>query len=113
MKKPLRKKSREKQGLLRKTRTKQSSSEIKLEIALPTAKLAETIYLSLVPETRQPAGFRSRTLVRRKGSILEVIINADDIVALRAASNTILRFVTVALKTLNVVAPFYRAKSPN
>jgi tRNA threonylcarbamoyladenosine modification (KEOPS) complex Pcc1 subunit len=35
-------------------------------------------------------------------------ILADDIVALRAASNTFLRFVAVAVKTVNVVAPFYR-----
>lgn len=35
-------------------------------------------------------------------------ILADDIVALRAASNTFLRFVAVATKTVNVVAPFYR-----
>jgi tRNA threonylcarbamoyladenosine modification (KEOPS) complex Pcc1 subunit len=35
-------------------------------------------------------------------------ILANDIVALRAASNTFLRFVAVAVKTVNIVAPFYR-----
>lgn len=40
-------------------------------------------------------------------------IRADDIVALRAASNTFLRFVSVALKTLNIVSPFYRADDSN
>ena len=38
-------------------------------------------------------------------------IVADDIVALRAASNTFLRFIAVAMKTVNVVAPFYRDAS--
>jgi tRNA threonylcarbamoyladenosine modification (KEOPS) complex Pcc1 subunit len=38
-------------------------------------------------------------------------ILADDIVAMRAASNTFLRFVVVAVKTVNVVAPFYREAS--
>jgi tRNA threonylcarbamoyladenosine modification (KEOPS) complex Pcc1 subunit len=40
-------------------------------------------------------------------------IKANDIVALRAASNTFLRFVSVAMKTLNLVAPFYSAGKPD
>ncbi len=40
-------------------------------------------------------------------------IKADDLVALRAASNSFLRFVSVALKTLNAVAPFYTSDERN
>ncbi len=83
------------------------SAEISIEIGLPSQKLADTICTSLLPETEQPHGFRSRTTVSRRGRVLRLEIKADDIVALRAASNSFLRFVSVAMKTLNVVAPFY------
>ncbi len=88
-------------------------AEITVEIDLPSSRIADTIYTSLLPETRQPLGFRSRTTVRREGRVLRLNIKAEDIVALRAASNTFLRFVLVAMKTLNVVSPFYRAGEPD
>ncbi len=84
-------------------------AQIAIQFDLPSSRIADTIYASLLPETRQPTGFRSRTTVRREGRVLRLDIKAEDIVALRAASNTFLRFVLVAMKTLNVVAPFYRA----
>ncbi len=40
---------------------------------------------------------------------MELNIKARDIVALRAASNSFLRFLAVALNAVDVVAPFYRA----
>ena len=101
-------KPREKLRLPRKTRAENASAEITLEIGLPSSRLAETVYRSLLPETKQPSGFRSHVSVKRRGRTLELHILADDIVALRAASNTFLRFVAVAVKTVNVVAPFYR-----
>lgn len=91
-----------------KTSLEKASAEITIEIHLPSAKLAETVYKSLLPETKQPSGFRSHVSVKHQGKLLELHILADDIVALRAASNTFLRFVAVAVKTVNVVAPFYR-----
>ena len=39
--------------------------------------------------------------------MLELRIEASDLAALRAASNSFLKFVAVALKTVDVVAPFY------
>src|SRR5467141_2174868 len=101
-------KPREKLRLPRKTRPESTSAEIALEISLPSSKVAETVYRSLLPETKQPSGFRSRVSVKRRSRTLELQIFADDIVAVRAASNTFLRFVAVAVKTVNVVAPFYR-----
>ena len=109
MRRKPRKKS-ERQRLQRKTRRDQSLIEIKIDISLPSTKLADTTYRSLLPETRQPPGFRSRTVVSRTDKTLHLDIKAADIVALRAASNSFLRFVSVALKTLDVVAPFYMAQ---
>jgi tRNA threonylcarbamoyladenosine modification (KEOPS) complex Pcc1 subunit len=101
-------KPREKLKLPWKTRPKSTSAEITLEVTLPSSRVAETVYKSLLPETTQPSGFRSHVSVRQRGRSLELHILANDIVALRAASNTFLRFVAVAVKTVNIVAPFYR-----
>ena len=101
-------KPRQKQKAPPKTSLEKASAEIAIEISLPSSKIADTVYKSLLPETKQPSGFRSHVSVKNRGKVLELHILADDIVALRAASNTFLRFVAVALKTVNVVAPFYR-----
>lgn len=98
----------QKQKAQPKTRTEKAPAEITIEIGLSSSKLAETVYRTLLPETKQPSGFRSHVSVKHQGKQLELHILADDIVALRAASNTFLRFVAVAVKTVNVVAPFYR-----
>ncbi|HEX4922141.1 MAG TPA: KEOPS complex subunit Pcc1 [Candidatus Bathyarchaeia archaeon] len=95
------------------TRANRPAAEINITITLPTKELAHTIYTSLLPETKMPAGYRSQTRIRTIGNMLELKIVASDLVALRAASNTFLRFVSVALKTVSVVAPFYRAGSPD
>lgn len=108
MKQKPKKKPREKLRLPRKTRPESASAEIALEIGLSSSRVAETVYKSLLPETKQPSGFRSRVSVKQKGRTVELHILADDIVAMRAASNTFLRFIAVAVKTVNVVAPFYR-----
>ena len=113
MKRKPRKNSPQTRNLQRTTSKSKPKAEINFHISLPSEKLAETVYNSLLPETRQTPGFRSQTKVDRKDHILQLNIKADDIVALRAASNTFLRFVAVAMKTLNVVAPFYRADNPN
>lgn len=86
-----------------------SNAELTVKIDLPSLRIAETVYSSVYPETIQVRGFRSRTLLRRSGKVLELNVKADDIVALRAASNSFLRFLAVALNTVDVVAPFYRA----
>jgi tRNA threonylcarbamoyladenosine modification (KEOPS) complex Pcc1 subunit len=104
-------KPREKLKLPRKTRPESTSAEITLEIGLPSSRVAETVYKSLLPETTQPSGFRSHVSVRQRRRSLELHILANDIVALRAASNAFLRFVAVAVKTVNIVAPFYREAS--
>ncbi len=85
-------------------------AEITVKIDLPSARVADTVYKSILPETLQNATFRSRTFLSRKGRVLELTIKAKDIVALRAASNSFLRFLSVALKTIDIVAPFYSAR---
>jgi tRNA threonylcarbamoyladenosine modification (KEOPS) complex Pcc1 subunit len=92
------------------TRAHKARAELTVEIGLPSTKLAETIYTTLLPEAHsQPRGFRSHVGVKKKDRVVTLNIEADDIVAMRAASNTYLRFVQVALKAIQAVSPFYRA----
>ena len=95
------------------TTTSEPITELKVEIELGSARAADTVYYSLLPETKQPPGFRSQITIRKKGRIIALKIMAQDIVALRAAANTFIRFVSVALKTFDTVAPFYRATRPD
>ncbi len=105
-----RKKSLLNQQNRRKTQTDTSSkAELNVKINLTSARIAETVYNSVYPETLQIRGFRSRTFVRRTGRVLELNIKARDIVALRAASNSFLRFLAVAMKAVDTVMPFYRS----
>ena len=61
---------------------------------------------SIRPETRPTSGFRSETTLASKGRVLQLRIEARDIIALRAASNSFLRYVAVALKAVESLAPF-------
>jgi tRNA threonylcarbamoyladenosine modification (KEOPS) complex Pcc1 subunit len=88
-----------------------SLSEITIKIDLGSAKIANAVYDSIFPETKQPRSFRSSTTIGRKNKVLWLTIKSKDLVALRAASSAFLRFVSAALKTLNVIAPFYSAES--
>ncbi|HZY94953.1 MAG TPA: KEOPS complex subunit Pcc1 [Candidatus Bathyarchaeia archaeon] len=83
-----------------------SAAELTVEIDLPNAKIAETVYASLLPESQPTPGYRSTIRLRQMGRVLWLQIKARDIVSLRAASNSFLRLVAVAVKTINVVARF-------
>ena len=78
-------------------------------IDLPDIQTAESVRRSIEPETKPNKIFRSITTVSSKGKQVRIQIDASDLVALRAASNSFLRFVAVALKGINAVAPFYRS----
>jgi len=75
---------------------------------MPDPRIAKSVRDSITPETIAGKGFRSKTTVSARNDKLEIGIVASDIVALRAASNSFLHFVSVGLKGVNAVAPFYR-----
>jgi len=113
LKRKPKKRSHPSRKLLQKTRKHEARTEIAIAISLPSERLAETVYDSILPETRHTPGHRSSARVSCKGRILQVNIKAEDIVALRAASNTFLRFISVAMKTLNLVSAFYSKDESN
>jgi tRNA threonylcarbamoyladenosine modification (KEOPS) complex Pcc1 subunit len=85
-------------------------AEITIQIGLPSTKIATIIRKSIEPETRPTRVYRSRTTVTSRGRRLQITVRARDLVALRAACNSFLHFVAAALRTVQIVAPFYRAR---
>jgi len=68
----------------------------------------------VAPETLQTPGHRSFTKLEASGHALTMRIKAQDLVALRAASNSFLRFIAASFRAIEVVAPFYRTRQvPN
>ncbi|HZY47412.1 MAG TPA: KEOPS complex subunit Pcc1 [Candidatus Bathyarchaeia archaeon] len=87
---------------------KPSGSKLTISIGLGSARIAKTILLSVKPETKQTRGHRSATKLWSRGRVLTLQIRANDLVALRAASNSFLRFVVASLRAIEVVVPFNR-----
>jgi KEOPS complex subunit Pcc1 len=103
---PRKKPSQLQKPLPRTPRPTSRPAEIAISIDLPDSRIAETIRASLEPETRATKGFRSRTTISSKGQQVRLRIVADDLVALRAASNSFLHFIVAGLKAIETVAPF-------
>ncbi|TMI43191.1 hypothetical protein E6H19_10355 [Candidatus Bathyarchaeota archaeon] len=90
--------------------TTHKESRIVIAIILDSPKIAKTIFSSVAPETKQTSGYRSSTRLDARGRILTLRIQAQDLVALRAASNSFLRFIAAGVGAIEVVAPFYRTR---
>ncbi|TMI20670.1 hypothetical protein E6H31_08560 [Candidatus Bathyarchaeota archaeon] len=90
--------------------TTPNESEITISITLDSPKIAKTIVSSVAPETQRTPGYRSSTRLDARGRVLTMHIQAQDLVALRAASNSFLRFVSASLRAIEVVAPFYMTR---
>ncbi len=87
---------------------KKVQANLTIIIDMPDPKTARSIRDSIRPETEEGKGFRSKTTATTRGNKLQIGITASDLVALRAASNSFLHFVSVGLKGVSAVAPFYR-----
>ncbi len=86
------------------------SALLNVRIELPSNRIADIVSTSVGPEAQPIQGFRSSTSVRSKGRVLELEIQARDLVALRASANSFLRLVAAASKTMETVAPFYSGR---
>jgi KEOPS complex subunit Pcc1 len=63
--------------------------------------LADVVYEALKPELQASPSERSRIELSRKGGQLKLLIEAEDIISLRAALNTWLRLIKIAEEMLN------------
>jgi KEOPS complex subunit Pcc1 len=66
-------------------------------------RLATVVERSLRQEVGEIDDDRSTTVLDRDGAVLELTVDADDLVALRAAANTWLSLVEVAERTAETV----------
>jgi len=75
--------------------------ETRLSFDYESAERARRVERSIRPEIDDIADDRSRTRLQRSGETLKVVIEASDLVALRASLNTWLSLVDVAERTGN------------
>ena len=68
------------------------------------ANRAEILYHAILPEVRDIPSRRVSADLRMEGGKLILSISAADLVALRAAVNSFLRFISSALQTLEAVS---------
>jgi tRNA threonylcarbamoyladenosine modification (KEOPS) complex Pcc1 subunit len=73
-----------------------------LRLKLPERNL-EIVYKALMPETAKPATARSRANLKIENNFLILTIEAKDTVALRAALNAYLRWVSAVCGVLSVL----------
>lgn len=73
-----------------------AAAEAAYEITYPTERRARLVARSLSPELDQIDDDRSTARLHRDGLTVAVEVDAADLVALRAATNTWLSLVTVA-----------------
>ena len=70
-----------------------------MRLSAGTARLARWLADALVPEAAREVP-RSRASVRRAGSVVELRVDASDAGAMRAALNTYLGWIALALATV-------------
>lgn len=78
-------------------------ANVELHLDLDSEEEAKTIYAALRPETESVPSERARTSVEIKGSVLIIRVQAEDLTALRAATNSFLSWVSSCKRTLESV----------
>ena len=79
-----------------------SSHDATLEFDYESAARAELVAASVAREIGEIDDERSQTTLERDGSLVRIRIDADDVIALRAALNTWFSLVDVAERTADV-----------
>jgi KEOPS complex subunit Pcc1 len=73
--------------------------ETRLSFSYPSSEHAHRIERALAPEVGDIADGRSRTRLRRSGATVTLVVEATDLVALRAGLNTWCSLLRVAERT--------------
>ncbi|MEM1563792.1 MAG: KEOPS complex subunit Pcc1 [Candidatus Bathyarchaeia archaeon] len=77
-----------------------------IRLKLPSKGRLEVIYRALMPEIAKPATNRSRADLRIEDSFLVLTVEARDTVALRAALNAYLRWISAICSVLSILEKF-------
>jgi tRNA threonylcarbamoyladenosine modification (KEOPS) complex Pcc1 subunit len=78
-----------------------------LRLKLPSKRSLEMVYRALMPETAKPATTRSKAHLKTEGLFLVLTIEAKDTVALRAAINAYLRWISAVCDVFSVLNTLY------
>jgi KEOPS complex subunit Pcc1 len=73
--------------------------ETRLSVEYPSPEQARRIERALAPEVGDIGDNRSRTRLRRSGAVVSIVVEAADLVALRAGLNTWCSLLGVAEQT--------------
>jgi len=73
-----------------------------LELSFPSARIAGAIYGSLKPEELVPEAAKCRAKIMKRKNVLCLEVEAEDTAALRAALNSFLRWMSVALDMVEI-----------
>ena len=74
---------------------------IRLEFLLQ--KQVSTLFEALTPEVNAPVTRRANIRLQKDGLFLELVIEADDTVALRATLNSYLRWINSTVNVMNAL----------
>jgi len=74
-----------------------------VRLKFPSKKGLEIVFKALKPEVDKPATTRSRAKLEKEDNFLVLKVEAGDSVALRAALNAYLRWISSALNVLEVL----------
>jgi len=74
-----------------------------IRFLLPSEKHLTTVIDALAPEAQSPISRRTKAVLKRKDNFLILKVEATDAIALRAALNAYIRWLSSMLKVLEAV----------
>lgn len=79
------------------------NAETTVRLQFSSEKQVATILDALAPETNGPVTTRAKAVLEKEGKCLVLKVKAKDTVALRAAMNAYLRWISSTMKVLQVI----------
>jgi tRNA threonylcarbamoyladenosine modification (KEOPS) complex Pcc1 subunit len=79
-------------------------AELKLD--LESKEKASIIYLAIDPETKEVSSDRARTTVKQEANVIRMLIEAEDLTALRASINSFLAWISACERTLETLSQY-------
>ncbi len=77
--------------------------QMTIELDLGSEDVVKTVYTALEPETHTAPSERAVTSFEQRGSILVIKIEAGDLTAMRAATNSFLSWISACVNVINLV----------
>ena len=82
------------------------SAKASIRLKFKSNELLDSIFKALEPETRAPVSSRSKVIMEKKGNVLNLIFEAQDTSALRAAINSYLHWILLTREVLESLETF-------